>query len=133
MISTWVQYERNRLNIYRDMDIMDVGPDGVWNDPFYREQTRGSQFDAPGEQPIWTDEFADPLGPDVTPELNRLDETDANDLTREPLDTEVQSLDRAVGAARPRGGRGDGSGVREAGADSGIRQAGWRRILPFRD
>lgn len=36
MISTYVDYERSRLNIHRDMGIMDVGPDGIWNDPFYR-------------------------------------------------------------------------------------------------
>ncbi|QDT56862.1 Outer membrane efflux protein [Caulifigura coniformis] len=36
LISSWVDYERNRLNIYRDMGIMDIGPDGLWNDPFYR-------------------------------------------------------------------------------------------------
>ena len=34
MIGIWVQYEQQRLNIYRDMGIMDVGPDNVWNDPF---------------------------------------------------------------------------------------------------
>ena len=51
MIGIWVSYERNRLNIYRDMGIMDVGPDNVWNDPFYREQTAGSGGEGafPGE------------------------------------------------------------------------------------
>lgn len=37
IIGIWVSYEQNRLNIFRDMGIMDVGPDNVWNDPFYRE------------------------------------------------------------------------------------------------
>ena len=37
LIQNWVDYERNRLNIYRDMGIMDLGEDGVWNDPFYRD------------------------------------------------------------------------------------------------
>ena len=41
MIRIWVDYEQNRLNIYRDMGIMDVGPDNIWNDPFYRDQTAG--------------------------------------------------------------------------------------------
>ena len=36
LISNWVNYEQNRLNIYRDMGIMDVGPDGIWNDEIYR-------------------------------------------------------------------------------------------------
>ncbi len=36
LISNYVSYERNRLNIYRDMGIMDIGPDGIWNDQVYR-------------------------------------------------------------------------------------------------
>jgi outer membrane protein TolC len=43
LISSWVDYERNRLNIYRDMGIMDVGPDGLWNDPFYRASLNDSR------------------------------------------------------------------------------------------
>jgi hypothetical protein len=41
IIGIWVSYEQSRLNIYRDMGIMDVGPDNVWEDPFYRQQTAG--------------------------------------------------------------------------------------------
>ncbi len=40
LISNYVSYERNRLNIYRDMGIMDIGPDGIWNDPVYRNLDR---------------------------------------------------------------------------------------------
>lgn len=36
LIANYVSYERNRLNIYRDMDIMEIGPDGIWNDQVYR-------------------------------------------------------------------------------------------------
>lgn len=36
LIQFYVSYERNRLNIYRDMGIMEIGPDGVWNDEVYR-------------------------------------------------------------------------------------------------
>ena len=36
LINIWVLYERNRINIYRDMDIMEVDERGVWTDPFYR-------------------------------------------------------------------------------------------------
>lgn len=42
MIQFWVSYEQNRLNIYRDMGIMDVGPDNVWNDPVYRSLCGGA-------------------------------------------------------------------------------------------
>lgn len=44
LISSWVDYERNRLNIYRDMGIMDIGPDGLWNDPFYRASPNDSRL-----------------------------------------------------------------------------------------
>jgi hypothetical protein len=37
LVATWIDYERNRLNIYSDMGIMEIGPDGLWNDPFYRD------------------------------------------------------------------------------------------------
>lgn len=36
LIQNYVSYERNRLNIYRDMGIMEIGSDGIWNDAVYR-------------------------------------------------------------------------------------------------
>lgn len=42
LIGDWISYERARLNIYRDMGIMDIGPDGLWNDPIYRSETNGN-------------------------------------------------------------------------------------------
>jgi outer membrane protein TolC len=59
LISSWVDYERNRLNIYRDMGIMDVGPDGLWNDPFYRASLNDSRPDLP-PNPIPLPAPADP-------------------------------------------------------------------------
>lgn len=35
LIGIWVQYEQNRVNIYRDMDIMEVDDRGLWSDPAY--------------------------------------------------------------------------------------------------
>ena len=35
LASDWVTYETNRLNIFRDMGIMEIDPRGVWTDPFY--------------------------------------------------------------------------------------------------
>jgi len=35
LASDWVTYETNRLNIFRDMGIMDIDPRGVWTDRFY--------------------------------------------------------------------------------------------------
>lgn len=30
LISTWVGYETSRMNLYRDLDIMEIDPEGVW-------------------------------------------------------------------------------------------------------
>jgi hypothetical protein len=35
LVGDWVTYETNRLNIFRDMGIMQLDPRGVWNDPWY--------------------------------------------------------------------------------------------------
>jgi len=59
LVSTYVNYERNRLNIYRDMGIMEIGEDGLWVDPFYR-----SQVDDRKENTIRPDID---MGPDVPP------------------------------------------------------------------
>ena len=42
LISNWLDYERNRLNLYRDMGTMEIGPDGLWNDPLYRKMNDAS-------------------------------------------------------------------------------------------
>lgn len=39
LIRIWVQYEQNRINIHRDMDIMQVDERGVWIDPVYQNMT----------------------------------------------------------------------------------------------
>ena len=36
LINYWVSYERNRINIYRDMDIMQIDERGLWIDPLYQ-------------------------------------------------------------------------------------------------
>lgn len=36
LIQTWTLYERNRINIYRDMDIMVIDERGLWTDPVYQ-------------------------------------------------------------------------------------------------
>jgi hypothetical protein len=38
LIQTWIAFEQNRLNIYRDMGIMMIGEDGLWDDPLYQSQ-----------------------------------------------------------------------------------------------
>ncbi|MBD3672622.1 MAG: TolC family protein [Planctomycetaceae bacterium] len=36
-IGIWVQYQDNRINIYRDMGIMEIDDRGLWDDRFYQE------------------------------------------------------------------------------------------------
>ncbi|QGQ24996.1 TolC family protein [Gimesia benthica] len=38
LISNWVNYEQNRLNIYRDMGIMEIDANGIWEDDFYQHR-----------------------------------------------------------------------------------------------
>ncbi|WP_437194260.1 TolC family protein [Planctomicrobium sp. SH527] len=64
MIQIWINYERNRLFIYRDMGIMEIGEDGMWADPFYRSLFnaneskeidslgQGFDVDSPGDRTV---------------------------------------------------------------------------------
>lgn len=53
LIQNWVTYEQNRLGIYRDMGIMEIGPDGMWNDPQYRSPAdQETQEELPGRQSL---------------------------------------------------------------------------------
>lgn len=66
LIANWVDYERNRLNIHRDMGIMDLGEDGVWNDPFYRDARIFKNESEPAEllpdlDPVGATSLVDPL------------------------------------------------------------------------
>ncbi len=40
LVQDWTTYETNRLNIYRDMGIMELDPRGVWTDPFYQQMDK---------------------------------------------------------------------------------------------
>lgn len=61
LVSTYMDYERNRLNIYRDMGIMEIGEDGLWADPFYRSLVNESNNDS-HEEPVRQNHDVDPLG-----------------------------------------------------------------------
>jgi hypothetical protein len=58
LIQDWVVYETNRLNIFRDMGIMDIDARGVWTDRFYQQMQAsvpvvgsGSPAEAPAVVP----------------------------------------------------------------------------------
>lgn len=56
LIQYWTSYERNRINIYRDMDIMQIDERGLWIDPVY--QNLG------GGEPTFSDEPANDTPPE---------------------------------------------------------------------
>ena len=49
LIQYWASYERNRINIYRDMDIMQIDERGLWIDPVY--QNLGGRGESSNDEP----------------------------------------------------------------------------------
>ncbi len=133
MIGFWVSYEQNRLNIYRDMGIMEVGPDNIWNDPFYRDLCNGGEecppevvypADSPAVSLLRSD-----MGTSDESGIERLD--DSAELAKPQRGNEVWTLDRAVGGADDGGGDDRSGGLRDADDLGDVRPVGWKRILPF--
>jgi len=52
LISNWVSYETNRLNIFRDMGTMQVNNEGMWADQFYMGIASEPDLNSGGEDPI---------------------------------------------------------------------------------
>jgi sarcosine oxidase delta subunit len=61
LVGIWVDYERLRLNIYRDMDIMEIDSRGVWVDNFYQELANNSRLGDAILPPPAPDNFVIPL------------------------------------------------------------------------
>lgn len=69
LVSDWITYETNRLNIFRDMGIMDINQDGIWTDDFYLQESP-SEFGAPQAVGGLTDNPAEDMNsPDVPPNI----------------------------------------------------------------
>ena len=49
LVSDWITYEISRLNIYRDMGIMQIDQSGLWRDAFYLEDS--ADLPAPADRP----------------------------------------------------------------------------------
>lgn len=132
MIGFWVSYEQNRLNIYRDMGIMEIGPDNVWDDPFYRELCGAGDFcpdgvygaQSPAESLLGSE-----TGTSDDSGSERLDESAELNEPREGGD--VWSLDGAIGRADADRGDDRSSGLRDTDDQGDIRRVGWKQILPF--
>lgn len=84
LIQTWVQYEQSRLNIYRDMGMMEIDADGVWNDRLYRQpaNTREGPHEIP---PLPAD------GPDVSGRGHERSETSLGFGSGSPRNGEAAS------------------------------------------
>lgn len=51
LVQDWVTYESNRLNIFRDMGIMQIDPRGVWADQFYQQMEGVPSVEGPATDP----------------------------------------------------------------------------------
>ena len=71
LLNDWITWERNRLNIYRDMGIMEIDERGLWTDPFYRELPGAPATDSTGGRHLPSSENptdrTDSSVPDILP------------------------------------------------------------------
>ena len=73
VVGRWVTYETNRLNIYRDMGIMQVDSTGVWEDKFYLLDGTGHEImPAPTELSLQPQSEIPPLN--IPPSLQEIPE-----------------------------------------------------------
>lgn len=63
LVRDWVTYETNRLNIFRDMGIMQIDPDGVWEDDFYLKGGQLTSDDMPAPTELYPQLQSDPPPP----------------------------------------------------------------------
>lgn len=104
LIATWINYEQARLNIYRDMGIMEIEADGVWTDAFY-QQLAGSAAHAKKSHPL-----ADP-------------EQVSNETAAPPADLKVPG-EVNDDASRPQ--RGNARTAARVGAPTGLSGPDWQ-------
>ena len=75
LVRDWITYETNRLNIFRDMGIMQIDSDGVWEDEFYQANGLLTSEDMPAPAELFPqlqfDQAPNPLPPNdgVPPEI----------------------------------------------------------------
>ncbi len=81
LAQNWVAYETNRLNIFRDMGIMEVDARGMWDDPFYvrLQPAEGIDSDLPSIPPTIPDIPESPEGSAETGEGSDSSESDVTE------------------------------------------------------
>lgn len=109
LIQNYVSYERNRLNIYRDMGIMEIGPDGIWNDEVYRnledrDENSGTDNNSTFRQ-----------GDNLDSNTDRISLVGGNRLRNEDDEAGVVELRHVLGQLKPNSdGSADDQGHRRA-------------------
>ena len=53
LVNDWISYETNRLNIFRDMGIMELDQNGVWVDGFYQTDDQPTSDDMPASSELF--------------------------------------------------------------------------------
>ncbi len=94
LIRIWVQYEQNRINIHRDMDIMQVDERGIWIDEVYQNLGNPAAVTPTLSEP--THDATDAANP---PRV--LDADPARPLTGSAPLPGVGALDQSIPAAIP--------------------------------
>lgn len=69
LVRDWITYETNRLNIFRDMGIMQIDSDGVWEDEFYLSDGQIDSSDMPAPAELYPELQPDPAPPAPDPSL----------------------------------------------------------------
>lgn len=134
LIRDWITYERNRLNIYRDMGIMEIGPNGVWNDEFYATGQNpppepGLNEDSSQPAPLLESEkFSDEEAPPTAPKPLEIPDPPANPEASRG----IGAVDR-VGYSRRSGGHGVRRSVATGQSNGNFSLGGLRRLQSVRN
>jgi hypothetical protein len=119
LIRDWVFYETNRLNIYRDMDIMEIDPQGVWIDDFYQTLSRNIEPADEIDEPR-TNAFHRALGhtDERLPVGKQALRASEDRRDRDAIDGEQAARTRPIEAPAGRGRVVHAAGHRHAGRDA---------------
>ncbi len=114
LVQTWVDYERSRINIHRDMDIMVIDERGLWVDPVYQN--------LPGASSSLPSEPANVQPPDPEPSalVHPLERDGSAGVVRLVAGSRSVQAPKSVGRNSLRDGRADGL-------------SGWRGLQLARD